>query len=68
MRSLCAPRVRSSVFSLQVNLYVASVLCIAGLVWFARIQGVKLSRRGVRGSALLAAGGITGALCGCDIS
>jgi prolipoprotein diacylglyceryl transferase len=56
------------IFGLRLNFYVASLLCLAGLVWFICIQlGVnrRPSRRTVRrGGALLAAGGAL-ALAGC---
>jgi prolipoprotein diacylglyceryl transferase len=41
-------------FGLRLNLYVAAVLCLVGLAWFARIQRRGSWRR--RGAALLAAG------------
>ncbi|HSR93786.1 MAG TPA: prolipoprotein diacylglyceryl transferase [Solirubrobacterales bacterium] len=47
------------VFGLRLNFYVAALLCIAGLLWFARSQGWwprwRWSRRG---AALVLAGGI----------
>ncbi len=54
-------------FGLRLNLYVASVLCVAGLGWFARIQRLNVPWRRVRSrpSALLLAGGVAAALCGC---
>jgi len=54
-------------FGLRLNFYVATVLFLVGLGWFARIQRLKLPWRRIasRGPALLAAGGITAALCGC---
>ncbi|MGO9489133.1 MAG: prolipoprotein diacylglyceryl transferase [Solirubrobacteraceae bacterium] len=43
------------IFGLRVNFYVASIICIAALVWFARIQQVRLTglgrRRPLRGGA-----------------
>jgi prolipoprotein diacylglyceryl transferase len=56
------------VFGLRLNLYVASMLCLAGIAWFIRIQRASAkcstgeSLR--RGGALLAAGGLL-ALAGC---
>jgi prolipoprotein diacylglyceryl transferase len=56
------------ILGLRLNLYVASILCVAGLAWFAHIQGVRLSRRTARrGGALLAAGGLV-CLAGCGHS
>ena len=53
------------IFGLRLNFYVASILCIAGVAWFVRIQRVRVSPTAVRrGSALLAAGGLL-ALTGC---
>ena len=52
---------------LRLNLYVASILCLAGLAWFARIQrraGSATANTVRRGGALLAAGGML-ALAGC---
>ncbi len=34
------------ILGLRLNLYVASILCLAGLAWFARIQRGSLRRRG----------------------
>ncbi len=51
------------ILGLRLNLYVASVLCLAGVAWFARIQRgmrIGISRAVRRGGALLAAGGRTG--------
>ncbi len=55
------------ILGLRLNLYVASILCVAGIAWFIRIQrgatpGATVTVR--RGSALLAAGGLI-ALTGC---
>jgi prolipoprotein diacylglyceryl transferase len=56
------------IFSLRLNFYVASILCLAGIAWFIRIQraGAKTSTGDTlrRGGALLAAGGLL-ALTGC---
>jgi prolipoprotein diacylglyceryl transferase len=59
------------ILGLRLNLYVASVLCLAGLAWFIRTQraGRKIPMRKTarRGGALLAAGGLL-ALAGCGHS
>jgi len=53
------------VFGLRLNFYIASLLCLAGLAWFAWIQyGPFMWRWPRRGSALLLAGGAA-AFCGC---
>jgi prolipoprotein diacylglyceryl transferase len=56
------------ILGLRLNFYVASILCLAGLAWFVRIQraGAKIpaGRTARRGGALLAAGGLL-ALTGC---
>jgi prolipoprotein diacylglyceryl transferase len=56
------------IFGLRLNFYVASIICIAGLVWFIRIQRAAANRHGAgtfrRGGALLAAGGLL-AFSGC---
>ncbi len=56
------------IFGLRLNLYVASILCLAGLIWFVRIQragAARPTRRSIRrGGALFAAGGLL-ALAGC---
>ena len=56
------------IFGLRLNLYVASILCLAGIAWFIRIQrvGEKTSAGDTirRGGALFATGGLL-ALTGC---
>jgi prolipoprotein diacylglyceryltransferase len=56
------------ILGLRLNFYVASILCLAGLIWFIRIQraGAKTSAADTmrRGGALLAAAGLL-ALTGC---
>jgi prolipoprotein diacylglyceryl transferase len=56
------------IFGLRLNLYVASILCLVGIVWFVRIQGagakISSAEQLRRGGALLAAGGLL-ALAGC---
>ncbi|MGH2832721.1 MAG: prolipoprotein diacylglyceryl transferase [Solirubrobacteraceae bacterium] len=56
------------IFGLRLNFYIATILCLAGIAWFLRIQHAKVSSRSVRrGGALLAAGGLL-ALTGCGQS
>jgi prolipoprotein diacylglyceryl transferase len=56
------------ILGLRLNLYVASILCVAGIAWFIRIQRIGASTwrwgRVRRGGALLAAGGLL-VLSGC---
>ncbi len=53
------------IFGLRLNFYVATILCLAGIASFVRIQRVRVSPTTVRrGGALLAAGGLL-ALTGC---
>jgi prolipoprotein diacylglyceryl transferase len=53
------------ILGLRLNFYVATLLCLAGLLWFARVQGWWPSRRWVRrGSALVLVGAAV-ALSGC---
>jgi hypothetical protein len=51
-------------FGLRLNLYVAAVLCLIGLAWFARSQRAPGRVKKVNGPALLAAGAIA-LLSGC---
>jgi prolipoprotein diacylglyceryl transferase len=56
------------ILGLRLNFYVATILCLTGIVWFIRIQRAR-SKPPVgdalrRGGALLAAGGLL-ALAGC---
>ena len=51
-------------FGLRLNLYVAAVLCLIGLAWFARSQRAPGRIKKVNGPALLAAGAIA-LLSGC---
>jgi prolipoprotein diacylglyceryl transferase len=60
------------ILGLRLNFYVASIVCLAGIAWFVRIQRgggtAWLSGTAVRrGGALLAAGGVL-ALAGCGQS
>jgi prolipoprotein diacylglyceryl transferase len=59
------------ILGLRLNLYVASILTVAGVAWFIRIQrGTTSGRRGSsvrRSGALLAAGGAV-LLAGCGYS
>lgn len=53
------------ILGLRLNFYGATILCLTGIAWFARIQRVRVSSRTARrGGALLAAGGLV-ALTGC---
>jgi prolipoprotein diacylglyceryl transferase len=56
------------ILGLRLNLYVASILCLAGIAWFIRVQraGKETSSGETmrRGGALLATGGLL-ALTGC---
>jgi prolipoprotein diacylglyceryl transferase len=51
---------------LRLNLYVASLLCSAGIAWFLRTQ--RHNTRAVRGTLLLAGGWAVLALAGCGHS
>ena len=53
------------IFGLRLNLYVATLLFIAGVAWFAHLQGWRPGRRCTRhGAALLAGGAIVLSGCG----
>jgi prolipoprotein diacylglyceryl transferase len=53
------------IFGLRLNLYVASLLCLAALIWFARIQRMGPAPATIRrGGVLLATGGVL-VLAGC---
>jgi prolipoprotein diacylglyceryl transferase len=52
------------ILGLRLNFFVAVLLCLVGLAWFARVQFGPLKRRWRRRSALLLAGGAL-ALAGC---
>jgi prolipoprotein diacylglyceryl transferase len=52
------------IFGLRLNFFVACLLCIAGLLWFAHLQG-RLGRWPRRGAALVAIGTAAAALAGC---
>ena len=51
-------------FGLRLNLYVAAVLCVVGLAWFARSQRGPSSAKRINGPALFATGAIA-LLSGC---
>ena len=55
------------VLGMRLNFWVASLLAVAGALWFAQTQGLRarLSRRAAGGAALLLAGGVVVAACGC---
>ena len=55
------------IFGLRLNFYVATLLCLAGLLWFARSQGWRPRWRWSRGAALLLAGAIV-LMSGCGNS
>jgi prolipoprotein diacylglyceryl transferase len=54
-------------FGMRLNFWVASILLVAGALWFARAQGLlaRLSRGAAGGAALLLAGAVIVAACGC---
>jgi len=54
------------ILGMRLNFFVATALCVAGLLWFARIQRAKRAGRVAgRGAALLAAGWAALSLCAC---
>jgi prolipoprotein diacylglyceryl transferase len=54
------------VLGMRLNFFVATALCLAGLVWFARIQlGSNAARVGGRGAALLIAGVVASPISAC---
>jgi prolipoprotein diacylglyceryl transferase len=55
------------VLGMRLNFWVASLLVVAGVLWFAQTQGLlaRLSRRAAGGAALLLTGGVIVAACGC---
>jgi prolipoprotein diacylglyceryl transferase len=55
------------IFGLRLNFYVATLLCLAGLLWFARSQGWRPRWRWSRGAPLLLAGAIV-LMSGCGNS
>ncbi len=55
------------ILGLRLNFYVATLLCFAGLLWFARSQGWRPGRRTRRAGALVLAGGVV-LLAGCGHS
>ncbi|HET8565818.1 MAG TPA: prolipoprotein diacylglyceryl transferase [Solirubrobacterales bacterium] len=53
------------ILGLRLNFYVATLLCVVGLIWFVRSQAWRPSWRASRGGAgLMLAGGIM-LMCGC---
>jgi prolipoprotein diacylglyceryl transferase len=55
------------ILGLRLNFYVAALLCLAGLAWFARIQGWRPGQRSRRGAALMLAGGVI-VMSGCGVA
>jgi prolipoprotein diacylglyceryl transferase len=53
------------IFGLRLNFYVATILFVGGLAWFARIQRLPLRRLISRRGSLLLAGGAVLAFGGC---
>ncbi len=45
------------ILGLRLNFYVATLLCLGGLIWFTRIQGWRPSRRLRRGATFVLVGG-----------
>jgi prolipoprotein diacylglyceryl transferase len=56
------------ILGLRLNFYVAALLLLAGLAWFARIQWGRGPRALRRGGALLAAAGLVCVAAGCGSS
>ena len=57
------------ILGLRVNFYVATALCVAGLVWFAAIQRrAECKRRARQGGALLGVAWLVGVAAGCGQS
>jgi len=55
-------------FGLRLNFYVATVLCLAGLAWFARTQRIRVGRSWKRRGAMMLAAGAAVLICGCGQS
>jgi prolipoprotein diacylglyceryl transferase len=53
------------IFGLRLNFYVASILCLAGAIWFARIQWGWPGRRAVRAGGLLGLAWVVAFAAGC---
>ncbi len=55
-------------FGLRLNFYVATVLCLAGLAWFARTQRIRVRRLWQRRGTMMLAAGAAVLICGCGQS